>query len=119
MKAVFPSPPIIPDQPKSMTKVTGIHYNDILLAIRGTDGETQFNTEKINPDTKGENNVSAKEMTAHLSMDVQTYEEWTLISKRNGKGGTKQAFKGPKQPKAWPKVGKTKQSNKEIGSQLI
>jgi hypothetical protein len=68
---------------------------------------------------KEKNNISAKETTALLSMDVQTYEEWTLISKRNGKGGTKQAFQGPKEPKIGPKVGKTKQSNKEIGSQLI
>jgi hypothetical protein len=65
-------------------------------------------------------------MTALLSTDVQTYEQWTLIATRNGKGGTKQAANGrkeqkngPKEPKERPKVGTTKQSTKTIGSQLI
>jgi hypothetical protein len=73
-----------------------------------------------------ETNISATTMTALLSMDVQTYDAWTLIQHRNGKGGTNQALNGPKEqkirpkePKVGPKVGKTKQSQQGIGSQLI
>jgi hypothetical protein len=42
-------------------------------------------------------------MTALLSTELQTYDEWTYITKRNGKGGTKQAANGPKEHKVWPK----------------
>jgi hypothetical protein len=74
-----------------------------------------------------ETNLSATTMTALLSTDVQTYDAWTLIQHRNGKGGTNQALNGPKEqkvgpkkkPKVRPKVGKTKQSQQGIGSQLI
>jgi hypothetical protein len=63
---------------------------------------------------------SAKGMTALLSHNVQTYDGWTLIANRNGKGGTNQAFPGPKEPKVRPKDGKREQSTKtEVGSQLI
>jgi hypothetical protein len=64
-----------------------------------------------------EPNISATTMTALLSTAVQTYDEWTLIHHRNGKGGTKQApngpkeqKNGPKEPKVGPKVGKVNQS---------
>jgi hypothetical protein len=64
-----------------------------------------------------EPNISATMMTALLSTAVQTYDEWTLIHHRNGKGGTKQApngpkeqKNGPKEPKVGPKVGKVNQS---------
>jgi hypothetical protein len=75
-----------------------------------------------------EPNISEQQMTALLSMELQTYDAWTIIHKRNGKGGTEQASNGPKaqkvgpkEPKVWPKVGpkggKGKQSKHEIGSQ--
>jgi hypothetical protein len=64
-------------------------------------------------------------MTALLSTAVQTYEQWTLVARMNGKGGTKQVCNGrkeqkngPKEPKERPKGGETKQSIKQIGSQL-
>jgi hypothetical protein len=53
-----------------------------------------------------ETNLSATTMTALLSTDVQTYDAWTLIQHRNGKGGTNQALNGPKEgPKKSPKLG--------------
>jgi hypothetical protein len=77
-----------------------------------------------------EHNISAQQMTALLSTELQTYEAWTIIHHRNGKGGTKQASNGsnepkvgPKDPKVWPKGGpkggKEIRSKHEIGSQLI
>jgi hypothetical protein len=69
---------------------------------------------------------SATTMTALLSADVQTYDAWTLVPKRNGKGGTKHAPNGPKvqkvgpkEPKERPKVGTNQRENNAIGSQLI
>jgi hypothetical protein len=71
-------------------------------------------------------NISATTMTKPLSTELQTYDAWTYITKRNGKGGTKQVSNGskehkvwPKEPKVGPKVCKTKEDNNEIGSQII
>jgi hypothetical protein len=59
-------------------------------------------------------------------MDVQIYNEWTLIPKRNGKGGTKRVSNGPKEhkvglkePKGRPKEDHQQHAKHEIGSQLI
>jgi hypothetical protein len=59
-----------------------------------------------------ETNISATQMTALLSAELQTYDEWTYIDKRNGKGGTnkhptsqKSTKIGPKSPTKSPKLG--------------
>jgi hypothetical protein len=55
-----------------------------------------------------EETISAMQMTALLSTELQTYDEWTLIPQRNGKGGTKQAPNGPKEQKVGPKTPKVR-----------
>jgi hypothetical protein len=127
----------------------------ILPGSGGTDSEKKFSTARAGPDTNGEisvmqenqersgspltcprnlhengeelqeRNITATTMTALLSTAVQTYDEWTLIHHRNGKGGTKQAPNGPKEhkigpkePKVGPKVGNRTMRKTAIGSQL-
>jgi hypothetical protein len=72
-----------------------------------------------------ETNISGTTMTTLLSTELQTYDEWNYITKRNGKGGTKQASNGPKEHKVWPKepkvgpmVCKMKEANNEIGNEI-